>query len=71
VDTAINLRGAERVEPAGAATVLAGDPKAMNSLDQPTNVTPKQEKISDAAASFRRTFPAHSFTIVRLTATAQ
>jgi alpha-N-arabinofuranosidase len=71
VDTAINLRGTARVEPAGAATVLAGDPKATNSIDQPNSVTPKQEKISDAAASFRRTFPAHSFTIVRLTATAQ
>jgi alpha-N-arabinofuranosidase len=71
VDMTLNLRGAGRVDPIGTATILTGDPKAVNSVDRPTNVAPKQEKISDTSASLRRTFPAHSFTILRLTATAR
>ncbi len=69
VDTAINLRGVASVDPAGTATVLAGDLKAVNTLDEPTKVAPKQETISAVSASFRRTFPPHSFTVLRLTAT--
>src|SRR5207248_732630 len=68
VDVAINLQGVGRVDPAGTATVLSGDPKAVNTVDQPTNVAPKQETVTDASASLRRTFPPHSFTILRLNA---
>jgi alpha-N-arabinofuranosidase len=68
VEMAINLRGAGRVQPAGTATVLAGDPKAVNTIEQPTNVVPKEEAVTGASASFRRTFPPHSFTLLRLDA---
>lgn len=71
VEMTINLRGVGRVDPNATATVLAGDPKAVNTVDQPTNVAPKQASITDASASVRRTFPPYSFTILRLTATAR
>ena len=69
VDMAINLQGVERMDPSGAAIVITGDPKAVNTLDQPTNIAPKQQKVTDASESFRRTFPPNSFTVLRLTAT--
>jgi alpha-N-arabinofuranosidase len=71
IDMAINLQGVGRVDPGGTATVLSGDPNAVNTLDQPTNIAPVQDTVTDAAASFRRTFPPHSFTVLRLTATPQ
>jgi alpha-N-arabinofuranosidase len=71
VDMAINLQGAGRVGPSGTAAILTGDPKAVNTLDQTTNIAPKQDAVTDASASFRRTFPPYSFTVLRLTATPQ
>ena len=71
VEMAINLKGAGHVEPNGTATVLSGNPAAVNSVDQPTNVSPKQEILTDASASFHRTFPPHSLTVLRLSATPQ
>ena len=69
VDMAINLQGVERMDPSGTAFVITGDPKAVNTLDEPTNIAPKQEKVTDASESFHRPFPPYSFTILRLTAT--
>jgi alpha-N-arabinofuranosidase len=71
VDLAINLRGAATVDPNATATVLTGDPKGQNTVDEPTRFTPKQEPVTGASNSFRRTFPAHSFTVIRLTAAPQ
>ena len=68
VDMAIHLSGARRINPNGTAIVLAGDPEAVNTLDQPTNVAPKQEAVTNASASFHRTFPPHSLTLLRLRA---
>ena len=68
VDMAIHLSGARRINPKGTATVLAGDPTAQNTLDQPTNVAPRQEAVTNASASFHRTFPPHSLTLLRLRA---
>jgi alpha-L-arabinofuranosidase len=69
VDMAIHLSGVGKVNPNGTATILMGDPNAVNTIDQPTNVVPKQETITNAATSFRRMFPPHSLTLLRLTAT--
>ncbi len=69
VDMTINLHGVGRIDPSGTATVLTGDPEGVNSLDQPMNIAPKQDTVTGASASFRRTFPSHSFTVLRLTAT--
>jgi alpha-N-arabinofuranosidase len=71
VDLAIALRGVGRVEPTGSATVLTGDPKAVNTIDQPNHVVPKDETVANASASFRRTIPPYSFTLLRLTAAPQ
>jgi alpha-L-arabinofuranosidase len=71
LDLAITLRGVTRVEPKGTAIVLAGDPSAMNSVDEPRKVAPRQEAVTNAAPSFHRTFPPHSLTILRLTATTR
>lgn len=66
IDAAIHLRGVGQVEPRGTATVLAGDLEAVNTLDQPTHVAPRTEAVTNGSASFRRTFPPHSFTLLRM-----
>ncbi|HET6387450.1 MAG TPA: sialate O-acetylesterase [Armatimonadota bacterium] len=68
VDMTIDLSGAPRVQPNGTALVLTGDPTAVNTLDQPTNVAPKEVAVTGVAASFQRTFPPHSLTLLRLRA---
>ena len=67
VDMDIRLRGVGKVEPKGTAIVLAGDPSAVNTVEHPMNIAPKQEAITNASTSFRRTFLPHSFTLLRLT----
>jgi len=68
VELAINLRGAATVAANGTATVLSGDPKAVNSVAEPTRISPRQEAVTGVSPSFRRTFPPHSFTVLRLSA---
>jgi alpha-L-arabinofuranosidase len=67
LDMAIRLKDVGKVNPQGTAMVLAGDPDAVNTVDQPTRIAPKQEAITDASTSFHRKFPPHSFTLLRLT----
>jgi alpha-L-arabinofuranosidase len=65
IPATLQLNGARRV--AGAkATILSGAPDDMNSLDKPTNVAPREEKIAVNASEFSRTFAPHSFTILRV-----
>jgi alpha-L-arabinofuranosidase len=71
IDATLNLRGAAQVTPTGRAIVLCGDPNDVNNVDEPTKVIPKEETLQDAAASFHRTFPRHSLTLLLLTATPQ
>lgn len=71
MDVAIDLRGAGSVDPNGTALVLSGDPAAVNTLDEPRNVAPRQEVVTDASDSFRHTFPPHSLSILRLRSRAQ
>ena len=66
VEMAIHLRGAGKVQPKAVATVLAGDPNAMNSLEKPKNIAPKQETISGVSESFHRSFPSYSLTVLRV-----
>jgi alpha-N-arabinofuranosidase len=66
LDASLTLRGVGRVEPTGTALVLAGDPTAVNTLDEPRRIAPKKEPVSGASASFRHTFPPHSFAILRV-----
>jgi alpha-L-arabinofuranosidase len=68
---AVNLRGAGTVDSNATALVLTGDPKGQNTAEEPSKIAPKQEATSGASSSFRRTFPAHSFTVLRLVAAPQ
>lgn len=71
VDMAININGASQLDSAGTAILLTGDPRATNSVDQPTNVAPKTETITNISPSFHRQFPAHSLTVLRLKTTPE
>ncbi len=70
IDTAINLNGVKGLQSTGKAIVLTSDnPGDQNTIDDPKKVFPQEEKITDAAASFHRVFPALSVTIIRLATT--
>ena len=71
LDLTINLGGAAKIDSNGTATVLSGDPKAVNSIEQPMNIAPKQEPMMGVSSSFHRTIPPYSFTLLRLTASTQ
>ena len=68
IDGAIQLRGVAGVSPEGKATVLtSASPQDQNTISDPTKVLPVEESIT-AAASFHHQFPAHSVTVLRLSA---
>jgi alpha-L-arabinofuranosidase len=67
LETEIHLKNASQVGP-GKAIVLAGEPSAVNSIEKPTNVAPKEEALTNASNSFKRTFPAYSVTLLRFPA---
>lgn len=54
------------VQPAVHVWTLAADPKAVNLPDGPETVRPQERIFSSAGAQFDYTFPAHSYTILRL-----
>jgi alpha-L-arabinofuranosidase len=66
VDATINLNGAGEIQPRAMAIVLAGEPKDVNTVDAPTKVAPKSEDLTDAGASFHRTFAPCSLTLLRV-----
>ena len=67
LEAEIHLKDAHQVGN-GKAIVLTGDPAAVNSIEKPTNVAPNEEPLVNAAASFTRTFPAYSVTVLRFPA---
>ena len=70
VDGTINLRGASGIKAdGGKAIVLTGRPNDENTIAEPTKVSPREEPLTGAAASFHRTFPPHSLTLLRVPAT--
>jgi alpha-L-arabinofuranosidase len=50
----------------GTATVLSGDPSAVNSLARPTAVTPQTSALGHLGGSFAHAFPAFSLTVLDL-----
>ena len=67
VGTTINLPGATSLTESGEALVLtASSPWAENSLEDPTNVSPRTEAVSFQGAELRRNFPGNSVTVLRL-----
>ncbi len=62
----MNLAGAAGVS-GGTATVLTGNPAAMNRLAHPTAVYPVTRPPGPAGTTFAHTFPASSLTVLALT----
>ena len=50
------------------ATVLAGEPEDMNSLDAPEKVAPQTMTLTGVGNTFVHEFPAHSVTVLRVKA---
>lgn len=66
-EATINLKGASTIAPGAKAIVLTSENGAdENSFDAPTNVTPKEEPLNNAAATFQRMLPGNSVTILRM-----
>jgi alpha-L-arabinofuranosidase len=71
VEATVNLHGTGQVSSTGKAIVLSGSPRDVNTIEQPTRVTPKQMPLSGMAATFSHEFPPYSLTLLRLTAAPQ
>jgi alpha-L-arabinofuranosidase len=70
VETAIDLRGANKVAPKGKALVLtSANPLDENTFAAPNRVAPRTETMSLTASGFNRTLPANSVSVFRLKAT--
>jgi alpha-N-arabinofuranosidase len=67
LETVIQLKGASQIGN-GKAIVLSGEPSAINSIAQPMNVAPKEERLTNTSASFSRTLPPYSVTLLRFPA---
>jgi alpha-L-arabinofuranosidase len=62
-----NLRGIRKLAgPARAIVLTSDDPKDENSLEEPTKVSPKVEKLNLSGPKFKHTFPGNSLTILRV-----
>jgi alpha-N-arabinofuranosidase len=61
----IDLRGYSP-KPDGTLTVLSGDLKAMNSIDEPMKISPETSEIHGLGTSFRQTIPPYSVAVLRL-----
>jgi hypothetical protein len=42
----------------------------VNTIEEPKKIAPKEEPVNNASESITRTFPAHSLTVLRVTAMA-
>jgi alpha-N-arabinofuranosidase len=68
-DVKLDITGATSVADEGTATVLkAKNRDETNSLNDPQHVVPVTEKVSGLGASFTRTFPPCSITVLELDA---
>jgi alpha-L-arabinofuranosidase len=65
VTVTVDLAGAASVR-GGTATVLSGDPTAMNSIAHPAAIAPAAHPVGSSGSSFTRTFPASSLTVLAL-----
>lgn len=66
VSSRVELTGARQVK-RGTLTVLqSADPDALNSLDQPHAVAPRENVFAPSAPAFDVELPANSFTVVRI-----
>lgn len=67
VETEIDLAGAANETKTYKAIALThDDPEAENSIEAPTKVAPQESEHSLEASNFKHTFPAYSFTVLRI-----
>lgn len=63
----IEIRGAKSLAPQARALVLTSrTPDDSNSFENPTHVTPREEKVPLAGATFKRSLAPYSFTVLRI-----
>ena len=68
-DVKIEISGVSSIADSGTATVLKAENRdATNSLDDPQHLVPATETVSGLGASFTRTFPPCSITVLELQA---
>jgi alpha-N-arabinofuranosidase len=66
-EVSIQLEGARSVKPGATAVVLAGKTLAdENSLDAPTNISPRTVSIGVTSAGFNQTVPARAMVVLRV-----
>jgi alpha-L-arabinofuranosidase len=61
----ITLHGDQKTQPQATQTVLAGDPKAFNTLGNPGLIIPRASSIQ-VAKPFALIAPPHSLTVLRM-----
>jgi alpha-N-arabinofuranosidase len=64
----ITLQGVTRVDPGATGWTLTGNPADVNSVANPTLVSPKEFKINNAASKFTYTLPPQSVVVLRVKA---
>jgi len=63
----IDLAGADLASKSCKAITLASDnPEAENSIDAPKNIAPRESTLQLDGAKFQHSFPAYSFTVLRI-----
>jgi alpha-L-arabinofuranosidase len=65
-DATIKLSGVKDVVNSGKSTILSGNRLDENQVDQPATVVPRHGIVTGVAPEFKHTFPAQSFTVLRL-----
>lgn len=67
VNAGIDLNGVTRLaSPAIALVLTSASPEDENTLDAPSKVVPREVRLTVAGSGIRHTFPAYSFTVLRL-----
>jgi hypothetical protein len=61
----VDLRGVSAVS-GGMVQVLQGDPRDVNTIDQPEKVAPRSTALTAASGKFPRAFPPHSVSVMRM-----
>lgn len=65
----IQLKGVKKVWSTGEAVVLAGESlQDTNSIENPTKIVPRREKVSGLSSSFVHVFPPYSVTVLKIKA---
>jgi alpha-N-arabinofuranosidase len=62
----IDVQGVPTVAQTASGQVLTADLAAMNSIAEPTKVSPKPFTINNAGAKFKHELPGHSVSVIRL-----